>query len=87
MSESPARDIFQLVKLEEERKFLPQLERIFSWVNKLQELSQPQEYAFYPPGLSLKLRRDVPEEFPERDKLLALAPRIKEGHFAVPRVI
>jgi aspartyl/glutamyl-tRNA(Asn/Gln) amidotransferase C subunit len=87
MSETSAKTTFRLVKLEEEDRLLPQLERIFAWVKKLQELSLPQAYAFYPPGISLKLRKDVPCEFPDSRKLLELSPKIEKDHFVVPRVI
>ncbi len=87
MSEASARATFQLVKLEEEEGLLPQLERIFAWVRKLQELSLPHTYAFYPPGISLKLRKDLPRGFPDRKGLLKLSPKIEKGHFLVPRVI
>ncbi len=87
MNRRPASESFKLLRIEEDEELASQLGRIFSWVGKLQSLELNQEYAFYPPGLSLLAREDRVILFKERESLLSLAPEIKDGFFVVPRVL
>jgi len=87
MNKEPAKESFKLLRLEEEEELASQLERIFSWVGKLQSLELNGDYAFYPPGLSLLTREDRIISFKELERLLSLAPEIKDRFFVVPRVL
>ncbi len=78
---------FKLLRIQEDEKLLPHLERIFAWVGKLQSLDLSEAYAFYPPGISLRKREDRPENFKGREKLLSSSPDLRDEFFAVPKVL
>jgi aspartyl-tRNA(Asn)/glutamyl-tRNA(Gln) amidotransferase subunit C len=85
-------DLAHLELTEEEiRKFLPQLDSILEYVQKLNELDtshiEPMAQVTYPGSENAALRADEPRQRFSQDEALANAPEQGAGSFKVPRVI
>jgi len=76
---------------EELKKFLPQLDSILEYVQKLNELDttqvEPMAQVTYPAAENPSLRSDRTQKTFEQDEALANAPDKDAGCFKVPRVI
>ena len=79
--------IYVLSRVEKTGKISEDLKRIVDWMSKLKALELPASEFFYPPYITIKRRKDVARIFEKREKLLKLAPELKNGLFKVPRVI
>ena len=95
LSEKDVRHIEELAHLElteeEVRKFLPQLDSILEYMQKLNELDtsevEPMAQVTYPAAENPALRSDEPQRNFQQEEALANAPEPEAGHFKVPRVI
>lgn len=76
---------------EELNKFLPQLDSILQYMQKLNELDtaqvEPMAQVTYPSSENPSLRSDKPQKTFAQDKALANAPERGADCFKVPRVI
>ncbi len=81
------------LELEEEeiKKFLPQLDSILQYMQKLNELDttqvEPMAQVTYPAAENPSLRSDQPQKTFLKDEALANAPEPGRGCFKVPHVI
>ena len=85
-------DLAHLELTEEEvKKFLPQLDSILQYVQKLNELDtsaiEPMAQVTYPGSQNASFRSDQPRRTFSQDEALANAPEPGAGSFKVPRVI
>src|ERR1019366_4299124 len=85
-------DLAHLELTEEEvKKFLPQLDSILQYVEKLNELDtsqiEPMAQVTYPDSENAAMREDTPRKCFTQDEALANAPEQGAGSFKVPRVI
>ena len=85
-------DLAHLELTEEEvKKFLPQLDSILQYVQKLNELDtsavEPMAQVTYPGSENASFRADQPRRNFSQDEALANAPEQGAGCFKVPRVI
>lgn len=85
-------DLAHLELTEEEvKKYLPQLDSILQYVEKLNELDtsqiEPMAQVTYPGSQNAALRADLPHRTFSQDEALANAPEQGAGSFKVPRVI
>ncbi len=85
-------DLAHLELTEEEvKKYLPQLDSILQYVEKLNELDtseiEPMAQVTYPGSENSSFRADVPCLNFSQDQALANAPEQGAGCFKVPRVI
>jgi len=95
LTEKDVRYVAELAHLEltgeEVEKFLPQLDAILQYVQKLNELDtvevEPMAQVTYPAAENPSLRSDQPRKTFEQDEALANAPDQGAGCFRVPRVI
>ena len=95
LTEKDVRHVAELAHLEltaEERKlFLPQLDSILQYMQKLNELDttqvEPMPQVTYPSTENPSLRPDQPERTLEPGEALANAPERSADYFKVPRVI
>ena len=76
---------------EEVRKFLPQLDSILEYIQKLNELDtgrvEPMAQVTYPASENPALRSDRPQRAFAQEETLANAPERAAGCFKVPHVI
>jgi aspartyl-tRNA(Asn)/glutamyl-tRNA(Gln) amidotransferase subunit C len=95
LTEKDARYVADLAHLElteeEVQKFLPQLDSILQYVEKLNELDtsqiEPMAQVTYPNSENAALRQDVTRACFTQDQALANAPEQGAGCFKVPLVI
>ena len=95
LTEKDVRYVADLAHLElteaEVREFLPQLDSILAYMEKLNELDttqiEPMAQVTYASSGDPALRRDAPRETFTQDEALANAPEQGAGSFKVPRVI
>ncbi len=95
LTEKDARYVAELAHLElteeEVKRFLPQLDSILQYVEKLNELDtaqvEPMAQVTTPASENPSLRSDQPEKTFTPDEALANAPEQGAGNFKVPRVI
>ncbi len=95
LTEKDVRYVAELAHLEltqaEVKKFLPQLDSILQYMQKLNELDtsqvEPMAQVTYPASQNPSLRADQPQRTFSQDESLANAPEPAAGHFKVPRVI
>lgn len=95
LSEKDVRYVAELAHLEltgeEVRKFLPQLDSILSYVQKLNELDttqvEPMAQVIAPGAENPSLRTDAARKTFSPDTATANAPEPCGGYFKVPRVI
>ena len=95
LEEKDVRYVAELAHLdltpEEVKKFLPQLDSILQYMQKLNELDtsqvEPMAQVTYPAAANPSLRADEPHKTFEQDEALANAPDQSAGCFRVPRVI
>jgi aspartyl-tRNA(Asn)/glutamyl-tRNA(Gln) amidotransferase subunit C len=95
LTEKDARYVAELAHLEltevEVQKFLPQLDSVLQYMQKLNELDtsqvEPMAQVTYPAAENPSLRPDQPQKCFEQDVALANAPDPSEGYFRVPQVI
>jgi len=95
LEEKDVRYVAELAHLEltdeEVKKFLPQLDSILQYVQKLNELDtthvEPMAQVTYPAAENPALRSDEPQPTFTRDEALANAPEQGSGCFKVPHVI
>jgi aspartyl-tRNA(Asn)/glutamyl-tRNA(Gln) amidotransferase subunit C len=85
-------DLAHLELTEEEvQKYLPQIESILEYVQKLNELDtsaiEPMAQVTYPGSQNAALRHDLAQPNFSQDQALANAPEPGAGCFKVPRVI
>jgi len=85
-------DLAHLELTEEEmKKFLPQLDSILQYMEKLNELDtsqvEPMAQVTYPASQRPSLRADAPRKTFAQEEALANAPEQGAGSFKVPRVI
>jgi aspartyl-tRNA(Asn)/glutamyl-tRNA(Gln) amidotransferase subunit C len=85
-------DLAHLELTEEEvKKYLPQLDSILQYVQKLNELDtsavEPMAQVTYPGSQNASFRADQPRRNFSQDEALANAPESGGGCFKVPRVI
>jgi len=85
-------DLAHLELTEEEvKKYLPQLDSILQYVEKLNELDttqiEPMAQVTYPGSENASFRADEAHENFTQDQALANAPEPGAGSFKVPRVI
>jgi aspartyl-tRNA(Asn)/glutamyl-tRNA(Gln) amidotransferase subunit C len=85
-------DLAHLELTEEEmKKFLPQLDSILQYMEKLNELDtsqiEPMAQVTYPSSQHPSLRVDAPRKTIAQEEALANAPEQGAGSFKVPRVI
>lgn len=85
-------DLAHLELTEEEvKKYLPQIDSILQYVEKLNELDtsqiEPMAQVTYPGSQNASLRADLPRRTFSQDEALANAPEQGAGGFKVPRVI
>ena len=85
-------DLAHLELTEEEvKKYLPQLDSILQYVEKLNELDtteiEPMAQVTYPASQNPSFRADAPRKTFTQDEALANAPEQGAGSFKVPRVI
>jgi aspartyl-tRNA(Asn)/glutamyl-tRNA(Gln) amidotransferase subunit C len=85
-------DLAHLELTEEEvKKFLPQLDSILEYVQKLNELDtsqiEPMAQVTYPGSENAALRTDAPRRTFSQDEALANSPEQGAGCFKVPSVI
>ena len=94
-TEKDVRYVADLAHLEltedEVKKYLPQLESILQYVQKLNELDtsavEPMAQVTYPGSDNAAFRQDVARCTFSQDEALANAPERGAGYFKVPRVI
>ena len=95
LTEKDVRYVAELAHLElteeEVKKFLPQLDSILQYVEKLNELDtsavEPMAQVTYPGSENAALRTDQSRPNFSQDQALANAPEPGAGSFKVPRVI
>jgi aspartyl-tRNA(Asn)/glutamyl-tRNA(Gln) amidotransferase subunit C len=95
LTEKDVRYVAELAHLElteeEVKKFLPQLDSILEYVQKLNELDtsaiEPMAQVTYPGSENASLRADVPRKTFSQEEALANAPEQGAGSFKVPSVI
>ena len=95
LEEKDVRYVAELAHLEltaeEVKKFLPQLDSILQYMQKLNELDtsqvEPMAQVTYPAAANPSLRADQPHKTFDQDEALANAPDSSAGCFRVPRVI
>jgi aspartyl-tRNA(Asn)/glutamyl-tRNA(Gln) amidotransferase subunit C len=95
LTEKDARYVAQLAHLElaedEVKKFLPQLDSILEYMQKLNELDttavEPMAQVTYPAAANPALRSDKPRHTFSQDEALGNAPERAADYFKVPRVI
>ena len=95
LTQKDAQYVAQLAHLElteeERQKFLPQLDSILQYMQKLNELDtsqvEPMAQVTYPARANPSLREDLPHKTFEQEEALANAPDQNAGCFRVPRVI
>jgi aspartyl-tRNA(Asn)/glutamyl-tRNA(Gln) amidotransferase subunit C len=95
LTEKDVRYVADLAHLEltaeEMKKFLPQLDSILQYVEKLNELDtsqvEPMAQVTYPSSQRPSLRADAPRETFKQEEALANAPEQGAGSFKVPHVI
>jgi len=95
LTEKDVRYVAELAHLElteeEVRKFLPQLDSILQYMQKLNELDtsavEPMAQVTYPGSQNAAFRADQPHRIFSQDEALANAPEPGAGSFKVPRVI
>jgi aspartyl-tRNA(Asn)/glutamyl-tRNA(Gln) amidotransferase subunit C len=95
LSEKDVRYVADLAHLEltedEVKKFLPQLDSILQYVQKLNELDttaiEPMAQVTYPGSENAAFRADEPRRTLTQEEALANAPEAGAGSFKVPRVI
>jgi len=85
-------DLAHLELTEEEvKRFLPQLDSILQYVQKLNELDtsgiEPMAQVTYPGSENASFRSDQPHRNFSQEEALANAPERGAGSFKVPRVI
>ncbi len=94
-TEKDVESVAELAHLEltedELKKFLPQLDSILQYVQKLNELNtshvEPMAQVTYPASENPSLRADQPRKTFAQDQALGNAPESVAGYFKVPRVI
>jgi aspartyl-tRNA(Asn)/glutamyl-tRNA(Gln) amidotransferase subunit C len=94
-TEKDVRYVAELAHLEltedEIKKFLPQLDSILQYVEKLNKLDtseiEPMAQVTYPGSENASMRADVPCRYFSQDEALANAPEQGAGCFKVPSVI
>jgi aspartyl-tRNA(Asn)/glutamyl-tRNA(Gln) amidotransferase subunit C len=95
LTEKDVRYVAELAHLEltedEVKKFLPQLDSILQYMQKLNELDtaqvEPMAQVTYPSAENPALRPDQPRPTFRQDEALGNAPESDAGCFKVPRVI
>lgn len=95
LTEKDVRHVAELAHLEltdeEVKRFLPQLEAILSYMEKLNELDTsqvvPMAQVTYPASKNPSLRLDQPQKTFAQDEALANAPERGAACFKVPHVI
>ena len=95
LTEKDVRYVAELAHLElseeEVDKFLPQLDSILKYVDKLNQLDttrvDPMTQVTHPTSVNSTLRSDQPRSTFDQEAALANAPDRAEGYFKVPRVI
>ncbi len=95
LTEKDVRYVAELAHLElaedEVKKFLPQLDSILEYMQKLNELDTaavaPMAQVTYPAAENPALRRDRPRPTFRQDEALGNAPERAADYFKVPRVI
>lgn len=95
LTKKDARYVAELAHLEltedEIEKFLPQLDSVLEYMQKLNELDttqvEPMAQVTYPASENPSLRPDQPQKTFEQDQALTNAPEQGAGCFRVPRVI
>ncbi len=95
LAEKDARYVAELAHLEltdeEVKEFLPQLDAILEYIQKLNELDttqvEPMAQVTYPAAENPALRTDQPHPTFQQEEALANAPERGAGYFRVPRVI
>ena len=95
LSEKDVRYVAELANLElseeEVKKFLPQLDSILEYMQKLNELDtsrvEPMAQVIYPSAANPSIRRDAARRTFGQEEALANAPESDAGSFKVPRVI
>ncbi len=95
LSEKDVRYVADLAHLElteeEVKKFLPQLDSILQYVQKLNELDtsaiEPMAQVTYPGSENAAFRADEPRRTLSQGEALANAPEAGAGSFKVPHVI
>jgi len=95
LTEKDARYVAELAHLElteeEVRKFLPQLDSVLQYMQKLNELDtaqvEPMAQVTYPAAENPSLRPDQPQTTFDQGVALANAPDPGAGCFRVPQVI
>jgi aspartyl-tRNA(Asn)/glutamyl-tRNA(Gln) amidotransferase subunit C len=95
LTEKDARYVAELAHLElteeEVQKFLPQLDSVLQYMQKLNELDtaqvEPMAQVTYPAAENPSLRLDQPQTTFDQDVALANAPDRGGGCFRVPQVI
>jgi aspartyl-tRNA(Asn)/glutamyl-tRNA(Gln) amidotransferase subunit C len=94
-TEKDVRYVAELAHLElteeEVKKFLPQIDSILQYVQKLNELDtsaiEAMAQVTYPGSQNASFRADQPRRYFSQDEALANAPESGAGSFKVPRVI
>jgi len=95
LSEKDVRYVAELAHLElteeEVKKFLPQLDSILQYIDKLNQLDttrvEPMAQVTYPAAENPAMRADQPQPSFSQEVALANAPEPDAGCFKVPRVI
>jgi aspartyl-tRNA(Asn)/glutamyl-tRNA(Gln) amidotransferase subunit C len=95
LTEHDVRYVAELAHLEltpeEMRRFLPQLDSILQYMQKLNALDtsqvEPMAQVTYPAAENPSLRSDQTQKCFDQDEALLSAPEPGDGHFKVPRVI
>ena len=95
LTERDVRYVAELAHLEltedEVKKFLPQLDSILEYMQKLNELDtaqvEPMAQVTYPAAVNPSVRGDLPRPTFRQDEALGNAPEPDAGYFKVPRVI
>lgn len=95
LTEKDVRHVEELAHLElteaEVKKFVPQLDSILQYMQKLNELDtsqvEPMAQVTYPARENPALRADEPRPMFRQDEALGNAPESDAGCFKVPRVI
>ena len=95
LTEKDVRYVAELAHLElteeEVKKFLPQLDSILQYMQKLNELDtkqvEPMAQVIYASKENPALRSDQPRKTFGEDEALGNAPESGAGHFKVPQVV
>ena len=95
LSEKDARYVAELAHLElsdeELKKFVPQLDSVLTYVEKLNQLDttgvEPMAQVTYPTAENPSLRADEPRKTFDSEQALRNAPEQGPGYFKVPQVI